>query len=89
MSIQTIIRAWKDAEFRASLSQAERAALPANPAGVVELSDAELQQAAGGFWGPIFFTLTCPKPTSKEAGCVPNTMNGPCHPPFTADCLRI
>jgi mersacidin/lichenicidin family type 2 lantibiotic len=40
-----IIRAWKDAEYRNSLSEAERAALPPNPAGIVELSDDDMHIA--------------------------------------------
>ena len=49
MSKQDIIRAWKDAEYRDSLSAAERAALPDNPAGAIELTQAELEAVAGGF----------------------------------------
>ena len=48
MSNRNIIRAWKDAAYRNSLSEAERAALPPNPAGSIELSDADLGQVAGG-----------------------------------------
>lgn len=48
MNALDIIRAWKDAAFRASLTEAQRAALPANPAGMVELSDADLDLVAGG-----------------------------------------
>ncbi|MBV9282326.1 MAG: mersacidin/lichenicidin family type 2 lantibiotic, partial [Chloroflexi bacterium] len=48
MSNLTIIRAWKNEEYRLSLSEAERAALPGHPAGRVELSDAALDGAAGG-----------------------------------------
>ena len=47
MTKKNIIRAWKDAEFRNSLSESERASLPANPAGVIELSDASLNDATG------------------------------------------
>jgi mersacidin/lichenicidin family type 2 lantibiotic len=47
MSHRDIIRAWKDAEFRSSLSEAERAMLPANPAGSIELADSELDRTAG------------------------------------------
>ncbi len=43
-----IIRAWKDQAYRNSLSAAELAQLPANPIGMIELSDAELDGAAGG-----------------------------------------
>lgn len=42
-----MIRAWRDLDFRASLDPAEQAAL-ASPAGAIELSDADLGEAAGG-----------------------------------------
>jgi mersacidin/lichenicidin family type 2 lantibiotic len=48
MSRLNIIRAWKDEAYRMSLSAAERALLPDNPAGAIELADPELGQAAGG-----------------------------------------
>jgi mersacidin/lichenicidin family type 2 lantibiotic len=48
MSHENIIRTWKDENFRNSLSEKERALLPANPAGLVELSDADLNAVAGG-----------------------------------------
>src|SRR5205809_1106476 len=65
-----IVRAWKDEEYRSSLSDAERAALPENPAGMVEMHDAQLEGAAGGmqpagihtnrlFCGPR--TALCPR----------------------------
>ena len=43
-----IVRAWKDEEYRLSLSEAELASLPENPAGIMELADSELDAAAGG-----------------------------------------
>jgi mersacidin/lichenicidin family type 2 lantibiotic len=48
MSTDRIIRSWKDEEYRLSLSESELAALPTNPAGAIELSDGEMEQAAGG-----------------------------------------
>jgi mersacidin/lichenicidin family type 2 lantibiotic len=48
MSTTMIIRAWKDEEFRQSLSEAELALRPDNPAGLLELSDEELALVAGG-----------------------------------------
>jgi len=48
MSKANIIRAWKDEAFRLSLSAEQRAALPANPAGAIELADAQLDNVAGG-----------------------------------------
>ena len=48
LSKREIIRAWKDEEYRASLSEEERAQLPENPAGVVELPDSDLATVGGG-----------------------------------------
>ena len=48
MSSRRTIRAWKDEDFRLSLGDAERASLPQNPAGPIELSDAELGAVGGG-----------------------------------------
>ena len=45
-----IIRAWKDEEYRLSLSAAERAQLPTHPAGFIALTDANLEVVAGGSW---------------------------------------
>jgi len=56
MSKQNIIRAWKDENYRRSLSEAERAALPENPAGRVDLDEltaAELAGIDGGYGQPI------------------------------------
>jgi mersacidin/lichenicidin family type 2 lantibiotic len=41
------VRAWKDARYRRTLTDAERAALPPHPAGAIELSSAELETVAG------------------------------------------
>jgi mersacidin/lichenicidin family type 2 lantibiotic len=50
MKAETIIRAWKDPAFRASLTSEERAALPELPSGrpVTELEESELADAVGG-----------------------------------------
>jgi mersacidin/lichenicidin family type 2 lantibiotic len=53
LSNQNIIRAWKDATFRNTLSSAELAALPANPAGVIEITDQDLGKIAGGMRGRV------------------------------------
>ena len=65
MSSYDIVRAWKDADYRASLSDAELAQLPANPAGFVELADDDLDQAAGG--APNTLNLNCVK--TYQVGC--------------------
>jgi mersacidin/lichenicidin family type 2 lantibiotic len=48
LTVQEIIRAWKDKNFRDSLNEEQRAQLPVNPAGLVEIDDAQLVQVAGG-----------------------------------------
>jgi mersacidin/lichenicidin family type 2 lantibiotic len=48
MSHENIIRAWKDRNFRDGLGEVERSLLPENPAGICELTDAQLGGAAGG-----------------------------------------
>ncbi len=48
MSKLDIIRAWKDDEYANSLTDVQRAMLPQNPAGIIELTDRELDAAAGG-----------------------------------------
>jgi mersacidin/lichenicidin family type 2 lantibiotic len=54
MSVSNIIRAWKDDEYLASLTPADRAMLPANPAGVAEVRDAFRPQDPA-------YSLTCTK----------------------------
>jgi mersacidin/lichenicidin family type 2 lantibiotic len=47
MSTAQVIRAWRDPEYRATLSSEQLAALPSHPAGLIELSDDTLASAAG------------------------------------------
>jgi mersacidin/lichenicidin family type 2 lantibiotic len=43
-----IARAWKEEEYRKQLSDAERAQLPPHPAGLIELTENDLEAIAGG-----------------------------------------
>jgi len=43
-----VARAWKDPEYRKTLTPDQLASLPPNPAGDAELSDKDLDQVAGG-----------------------------------------
>jgi mersacidin/lichenicidin family type 2 lantibiotic len=47
MSHIDVIRAWTDPEYRSTLSNDQLSALPSHPAGLIELSDEELERAAG------------------------------------------
>ena len=42
------IRAWKDEEYFLSLTEEQRAALPANPAALIDISDNDLRSVFGG-----------------------------------------
>ena len=66
MTRNEIIRAWRDEEYRLGLSESERSMLPENPAGAVELTDADLAEAAGAdtwtepcLYSWRFFSLGC------------------------------
>ena len=48
MSNIDIVRAWKDAEYRQSLSAEELARLPEHPSGAIELADEEVERVGGG-----------------------------------------
>jgi mersacidin/lichenicidin family type 2 lantibiotic len=47
MRKEKILRAWRDPEFRDSLSDEERAALPAHPSAPLELRDEQLVAVRG------------------------------------------
>jgi mersacidin/lichenicidin family type 2 lantibiotic len=80
MSRRDIIRAWKDPEYRDRLSAAQRALLPDNPAGLVELSDTDLDAAAGG--APVSVGWPCPRTYYCSSHCpLPPTHNPCCFDP--------
>ena len=47
MSSADVVRAWRDPQYRRSLSQDQLARLPQNPAGHVQISDQVLRDASG------------------------------------------
>ncbi|MFL5348429.1 MAG: mersacidin/lichenicidin family type 2 lantibiotic [Hyalangium sp.] len=67
MKRETIIRAWKDPEFRASLTTEERSAVPECPAGpaFTELDESELEDAIGGAFNYV-----------SEDGCICSNYTG-------------
>jgi mersacidin/lichenicidin family type 2 lantibiotic len=67
MSKLDIIRAWKDEEYRNSLTETQRALLPAHPAGLIELDQEEMRGVlgAGTISGPgliIYPSNWCVRP---------------------------
>jgi len=61
MSNLDLVRAWKDEDYLTELSQEEQSLLPDNPAGMIELTDAELggvDAAAGEMLTVVFCPFT-------------------------------
>jgi len=78
MSNLKTIRAWKDPEYRASLTAEELALMPSNPAGLIDLTDSDLSEISGGVGAttaaacsnPCPATkLLCPHKTQVTGGC--------------------
>lgn len=70
MTIECIVRSWKDEEYRASLSPAELALLPGNPAGLIELNNVGLQKRASEeLEAPTGASLTLGCCTGSDGAC--------------------
>lgn len=72
------MRAWKSEEYRQSLPAEVRDELPPRPAGMDQLSDEQLEQAAGGITpAPAFFmsvgaTAGAAGTLTSAAGAIPD-----------------
>jgi mersacidin/lichenicidin family type 2 lantibiotic len=62
-----IVRAWKDEEYRMSLSEAEQSQIPPCPAGIIDLSDTDLDDIAGGRTERLL-TITCCQGFTTDPG---------------------
>jgi mersacidin/lichenicidin family type 2 lantibiotic len=62
-----IARAFRDEDYYLSLTEAERASLPADPAGPVEVSDKDLQIVFGG----SIYTIDSCKGSTYCSPCPP------------------
>jgi mersacidin/lichenicidin family type 2 lantibiotic len=60
-----IARAWKDSEYRKSLTPEELATVPDNPAGNPELNDQDLDQVAGCMEKQNSLVVQCMVPEPK------------------------
>ena len=74
MSNSDIIRAWKDEDYSSSLSEEQRSQLPENPAGIVELSDEDMEVVAGG---DVVVSLKCDI-KSKSFTCISASLGAEC-----------
>lgn len=54
-----VVRAWRDEEYRNSLTQEERASLPENPAGISAVNDESLRSLTGGCGRVTTFVSSC------------------------------
>lgn len=81
-----IVRAWKDEFYRQSLSDEERAQLPENPVGELELTDTELEGVFGGHGHHnIDSHVLCPH-VSFVDGCFTHFVTRECiYPHYTQD----
>jgi mersacidin/lichenicidin family type 2 lantibiotic len=54
-----VVRAWRDEDYRNSLSPEDRASLPQNPAGQATVEDSILTSITGGCGTPTTFVSSC------------------------------
>lgn len=80
MSLEDIVKAWRDDEYRASLPAKQQATLPASPIGEIELTDADLAEVEGGSPVAVSIAVTallCPSIAAggtcqvDTSGCCP------------------
>ena len=80
MSNVDVVRAWKDEQYRMSLNEIERASLPQNPAGVVELTEGDLEGVVGGSAIDIDISVSrtscCTYSTTATACCPSSPSTG-------------
>lgn len=64
-----IIRAWKNEDYRNSLSEEQRAQLPENPAGLIELLDTDMESIAGGMMECQTLSFICVRTLTNTCTC--------------------
>ncbi len=69
MRTDDIVRAWRDQDYFLGLSPAQRASLPANPAGLVELSSDALSNVLGASHNTCFVSCQCDTCFSARTMC--------------------
>ena len=71
MTPDQIVRAWKDADYNASLTRSDAAAVPPSPIGPMDLADEAIDLAAGGsVLGTQFLeTMGCCKGFTQATLC--------------------
>jgi len=77
MSPNDIVRAWKDEEYFSNLNASDRAGLPADPAGAIEISDRDLGDVSGGTTWPCA-TISASIAVSALLECAQSILHGTC-----------
>jgi mersacidin/lichenicidin family type 2 lantibiotic len=68
-----VVRAWRDEEYRNSLTEEERASLPENPAGMALVEDSVLKTISGGCGASLktyCYTEECQPGSTWMQSCV-------------------
>lgn len=68
MDIGKIVKAWRDDDYRLTLSDAEMAVMPQLPVGVAELSDVDLEVVSGADSESLRSKGCCPTSTGYTCG---------------------
>ena len=90
MTNEAIIKAWKNEQYRHTLSISEQAQLPAHPVGLVELDDSILTGVSGAeeeFQNPTVIVWICGLSTVTLAVCV-SMLVGTCSPGGSMGCCK-
>jgi mersacidin/lichenicidin family type 2 lantibiotic len=77
MSPNDIVRAWKDEEYLSNLNASDRAGLPEDPAGAIEISDRDLGDVSGGTTWPCL-SIMASISVSALISCASSIMHGTC-----------
>lgn len=73
------IRAWRDDDFRSSLTERQRLDLPDSPVGIVELPEEDSETIGGAFTGPVCATVSIGLGVSQFFQCNLSLLEGTCH----------
>jgi mersacidin/lichenicidin family type 2 lantibiotic len=79
MTTRDVIRAWRDPDFRAGLTNDQRSALPKHPSGLIDLKDDDLSDvAAGATTLPCTIVITVTANFSCWFACNTTMWDGTC-----------
>jgi mersacidin/lichenicidin family type 2 lantibiotic len=89
MSESDIVRAWKDEQYRNSLSADQQAEVPVNPAGEVELDDDELKEVDGASSNPALTAGCCQQTVNTDTCQIGWCIGSAFFTPATTVCISV